>query len=199
MKKLKCIPAGYFLTILFGIWLISAQVLEIDFGKRMAGTFYTSSIEMIFLVPFVFILIGLLDAWIPQQQIQKYTGEKSGFLGAVYIILFAMFQGAPLYGAIATAHLLWEKGCSMRNTFLYLGAYSTLKVPMLLFEVSFMGWKFALVRAVVALPVFILIAEVMTAYTRLTGLQLRLFEDDNKKSNSITPVSPSNIDFGNSG
>jgi hypothetical protein len=55
---------------------------------------------------------------------------------------------------------------------MYLGAYSTLKVPMLLFEVSFLGWKFTLVRSAVALPVFILIAEIMAAYARRAGVQL---------------------------
>lgn len=186
MKKLKCISAGYFFTVMFGIWLIFAQLMDIEFGKRMAGTFYTFSMEMVLLVPCIFILIGLLDVWIPQQRIQKHIGEKSGFLGAVYVILLAMFQGVPFYGAIATAHLLWKKGCSMRNVFLYLGAYSTLKVPMLLFEVNFLGWRFTLVRAAVALPVFVFIAEVMTAYTRRTGLQLRQFKNDNKERNSIT-------------
>lgn len=181
MKRLKRIPAGYFLSVVFGVWLIFAQLLNIGFGKRMTEMFYTFSMEMFLLVPCIFILIGLLDVWIPQKQIEKHIGEKSGFLGAVYVILLAMFQGVPLYGAIATAHLLWKKGGSMRNIFLYLGAYSTLKAPMLLFEVNFIGWRFTLVRAAVALPVFVFIAEVMTAYTRRTGLQLRRFENDNKK------------------
>lgn len=186
MKKLKCISAGYFFTVIFGTWLIFAQLMDIEFGKRMAGTFYTFSMEMLLLVPCIFILIGLLDVWIPQQQIQKHIGEKSGFMGAVYVILLAMFQGVPFYGAIATAHLMWKKGCSMRNVFLYLGAYSTLKVPMLLFEVNFIGWRFTLVRAAVALPVFMFIAQVMTAYTRRTGLQLRQFDNDSKEGHSIT-------------
>jgi uncharacterized membrane protein YraQ (UPF0718 family) len=138
----------------------------------MADKFYSFSSEMVLLVPCIFLLIGLLDVWIPQQWIQEHVGEESGFRGAVLVVFLAMFLGGPLYSAIATAHLLWKKGCSLRNVFMYLGAYSTLKVPMLLFEVSFLGWKFTLVRSAVALPVFILIAEIMAAYARRAGVQL---------------------------
>lgn len=178
MKNFNRIPFGYILSVVFVVSLIFARFLNVEFGERMADKFYSFSSEMVLLVPCIFLLIGLLDVWIPQQWIQKHVGEESGFRGAVLVVLLAMFQGVPLYGAIATAHLLWKKGCSLRNVFMYLGAYSTLKVPMLLFEVSFLGWKFTLVRSAVALPVFILIAEIMAAYARRAGLQLKQFEDD---------------------
>ncbi len=67
----------------------------------------------------------------------------------------------------------------MRNVFMYLGAFSTLKIPMVLFEASFLGWRFSLVRAAVALPVFVLTAEIMAAYARGVGMQMReLVEDE---------------------
>lgn len=184
MKNFKRIPFGYVLSVMFVVLLIFAQLLNFELGEDIAIKFCSFSSKMLLLVPCIFILIGLLDVWIPQQWIQKHVGEESGFRGTVLVVLLAMFQGVPLYGAIATAHLLWKKGCSLRNVFMYLGAYSTLKVPMLLFEVSFLGWKFTLVRAAVALPVFIVIAEIMAAYARKTGLQLRQFKGDSQKGQS---------------
>jgi uncharacterized membrane protein YraQ (UPF0718 family) len=177
MKNLKRISLGYILAAVFAVFLVFAELFDIQAGQRMAGEFYTFSMKMVLLMPCTFILIGLLDVWIPKEQIKKHIGEESGLRGAVYIILLAVFQGGPLYVAFPAAHLLWKKGCSMRNIFLYLGAFSTVKIPMILFEASFLGWRFALVRAAAALPVFVIIAEIMTVYTRRAGLQLEQLED----------------------
>jgi len=49
---------------------------------------------------------------------------------------------------------------------MYLGAFGTLKIPMIIFEFSLLGAKFALLRAIVALPIFIIIAEIMTFYSK---------------------------------
>jgi len=179
VKSIRHIPPGYILAIAVAVFLAIAHLLGIEAGQRMAGTLYTFFVEMLILIPCIFILIGLLDVWIPQEWIKKHIGDDSGFRGAVYVVLLAMFQGGPLYGAFITAHLLWRKGCCMRNVFLYIGAFSTLKIPMVLFEVSFLGWRFALVRVMAALPVSVLIAETMAAYTRRAGLQLRQLDDHN--------------------
>jgi hypothetical protein len=45
--------------------------------------------------------------------------------------------------------------------FIYLGAFSALKIPMLTFEVAFLGWQFSLVRTAVTLPVFIALAYLL--------------------------------------
>ncbi len=182
MRDLRRMPFGYAVALLFAVLLIGLHLLDIKLGKRLILEFTTFSMKMVVLVPCIFILIGLLDAWVPQQWIQKHVGENSGIRGSVYIILLAMFQGGPLYGAFPTAHLLWKKGCSMRNVFMYLGAFSTLKIPMMLFEANFLGWRFTLVRGAVALPVFVLTAEIMAAYARKTGLQMRELTKDQEEN-----------------
>jgi len=121
---------------------------------------------MIMLVPFIFVLIGILDVWVPKEAIQKHIGEDSGIKGVFYVVLLAFFQGGPLYVAFPVAHLLWKKGASMRNVFVYIGSFSALKVPMIMFEISFLGWKFSLVRAAVSLPVFLVIAQILARYVR---------------------------------
>ena len=173
MKNSRPMPFGYAVAVLFVLLLSGLHQVDISASQRLLHELTSFSMKMIFLVPCIFILIGLLSAWVPQQWIQKHVGEDSGIRGAVYVILLAMFQGGPLYVAFPTAHLLWKKGCSMRNVFMYLGAISTLKIPMLLFEANFLGWRFTLVRGAVALPVFMLTAEIMAAYARKTGLQMK--------------------------
>ncbi len=160
--------------IAFGLLLIIILLRFLDFevGYRMNANLLSFFREMIIIVPCVFVLIGLIDVWIPTKWIQQHIGEGSGKRGVLFVILLAMLQGGPLYAAFPVAHVLWEKGCSMRNVFIYLGAFSSLKVPMMIFEASFLGWKFTLLRAIAALPIFILIAEVMAFYSRKTGIEM---------------------------
>lgn len=172
------VPVEYGIALGLVVMIVVMRFLDMEIGRQMGGNLWLFSRQMIVLVPCIFALIGLMDVWIPNQWIQQRIGEGSGLKGAIYVVMLAVFQGGPLYGAFPVAHLLWKKGCSIRNVFIYLGAFSTLKAPMMLFEAAFLGWKFTLVRSAVALPVFIFIAEVMAAYSRRTGVQMNQLEAD---------------------
>lgn len=71
---------------------------------------------------------------------------------------------SSLYGAFPVAYLLWKKGTSVRNIFIYLGAFTTMKIPMLSFEIGYLGIKFSLLRTLFALPIFIIIAILMEKF-----------------------------------
>lgn len=135
-----------------------------DFGLRTAASFVHSFVEMISFLPAIFILIGLIEAWVPKEVVAKHTGEGSGWKSSLWMILLAMLQVGPLYGAFPVAYLMWKKGTSTRNIFIYLGAFSTLKLPMLSFEIGFLGLKFTLLRTALSVPVFILIAMAMDRF-----------------------------------
>lgn len=120
--------------------------------------------EMILVLPVMFILIGLFDVWIPEERVQKHIGEVSGIKGIMVVMLLAFIQAGPLYAAFPVAYLLWEKGCSPANVFIYLSAFTTAKIPMLTFEIGFLGLKFSLLRILITIPVFILIGIIMGKY-----------------------------------
>jgi len=82
-------------------------------------------------------------------------------MSIVWMILLAMLQAGPLYGAFPVAYMLWKKGTSVRNIFIYIGAFTTMKIPMLSFEIGFLGLKFSLLRTILSMPVFIIIAVIM--------------------------------------
>lgn len=153
--------AKYSLPILFLLFTGLSYLLEFTAGEQISLSFWTFFKEMILLLPLMFILIGLFDVWVPREKVVKHIGEGSGVKGTFWVILLASLQAGPLYGAFPFAYLLWEKGCSVRNIFIYLGAYSTIKIPMLTFEIGFLGLKFSLLRTLVSLPVFILIGYLM--------------------------------------
>ena len=82
------------------------------------------------------------------------------------VVILAMLQAGPLYGAFPVAYILYKKGASIKNIFVYLGAFSTLKIPMLGIEIGYLGLKFTLVRTLVALPLFIVAGYLMECYLR---------------------------------
>jgi len=117
--------------------------------------------EMLLFLPLVFMLIGLIDVWIPREAVMKRVGAGSGFKGALWVTVLAMLFAGPLYAAFPVALMLRKKGSSIRNVFIYLGAFSAMKIPMVSFEIGFMGLKFSMLRLAFTLPVFILIGILM--------------------------------------
>jgi uncharacterized membrane protein YraQ (UPF0718 family) len=142
-----------------------------EISEKNFWNFFT---EMFSFLPLLFILIGLFDVWVSKETIIKHIGAYSGVKGVIIVIFLATLQAGPLYGAFPVAHMLWKKGCGIRNIFIYLGAFSTLKIPMLTFETSFLGLKFSLLRTIITIPVFIVIGIIMERY-----LSQRHFEINN--------------------
>jgi uncharacterized membrane protein YraQ (UPF0718 family) len=108
----------------------------------------------------------LFDVWFPKEQIEKHIGKESGIKGMFLVIVLAMLQAGPLYGAFPVAYILYKKGASIKNIFIYLGAFSSLKIPMLGIEIGYLGIKFTLARTLVSLPLFIAIGYLMEWYLK---------------------------------
>lgn len=101
---------------------------------------------MLLVIPPIFILLGLIDVWVPREKMIRYMGEESGMKGGLLAFLLGSFAAGPLYGAFPFAALLMKKGASFTNILIFIGAWSTTKIPMLLFEMASLGKRFALSR-----------------------------------------------------
>jgi uncharacterized membrane protein YraQ (UPF0718 family) len=155
------------IIVAFVAFTIASYTLDFQAGKTIyKDNFFQFLKEMILFLPFMFILIGLADVWISKEKVEKHIGENSGIKGTLYVIILSMVQAGPLYGAFPVTYLLFKKGASIRNIFIYIGAFSTLKIPMLMFEIGFLGWKFSLIRTFVSLPIIILIALIMEKHLK---------------------------------
>lgn len=55
-----------------------------------------------------------------------------------------------------------KKGVKFSNILIFIGAWSTTKIPMFLFEVTSLGAKFAFTRLLVDIPGIIIIAYVLS-------------------------------------
>jgi uncharacterized membrane protein YraQ (UPF0718 family) len=128
-------------------------------GWRSFRISLDSLLEMLVIIPPVFILLGLFDVWVPKETVIKLMGERSGIIGVSLGFFLGSFAAGPLYAAFPVAESLMRKGSKLSNTLIFIGAWSTTKIPLLLFEASAMGWPFMLCRLLINIPVVLLIAH----------------------------------------
>jgi len=149
------------IAIVAGLWGYGRFGGGPDFGLRAGENLRDFLLEMALVLPPMFVLVGLFEVWVPRAVVERHAGRRAGVAAIPWMVLLATVQAGPLYGAFPVAVSLWRKGCAPRNVFIYLGAFSAMKIPMLTFEVAFLGWSFSLSRTLITLPVFIVIGFVM--------------------------------------
>ena len=145
--------------------------------------------EMLSVIPPIFILLGLMDVWIPRESFVKYMGQRSGAVGIALAILLGAFAAGPLYGAFPVASMMLRKGASFFNVMVLLGAWSTLKIPMFLFETAALGARFSATRWLVNIPVILIMARIIDAVIdqdEKRAIVARQFELSREKTNAGT-------------
>jgi len=148
----------YFLGLI--IINIVVYVLYPTVGQKSVDITWSNAVEMLSIIPPIFILLGLLDVWVKRETMIKLMGEKSGTLGVLIAFFLGSAAAGPLYAAFPIAGVLLQKGSKLSNVLIFIGAWSTTKIPMLLFEASAMGWQFMMTRFVINIPGIILIAYI---------------------------------------
>lgn len=133
-------------------------ILKPDTGSHSIKISIANIYEMFIILPPIFILLGLLDIWVQRETMISLMGEKSGILGMLIAFLLGSAAAGPLYAAFPVAGVLIKKGSKFSNVLIFIGAWSTTKIPMLLLEASSMGWKFMLTRFLINIPGILLIA-----------------------------------------
>jgi len=118
--------------------------------------------EMLLIMPVIFVLTALLDAWVPKEKILKYLGRESKSKGVVLSFVLGSVSAGPIYAAFPMCVMLYKKGASIRNLVIILSSWAVIKIPMLLNEIKFLGMKFMLVRWVLTV-ISILIFSWITA------------------------------------
>lgn len=138
-----------------------------NLSELVFKTFLNSSlffIEVIRIFPPILILMGLLDVWVPKEKIQTHLGTKSGIKGTILAILLGTAAAGPLFAAFPIAKSLSNKGVRKANSVIFLGAWATIKIPMLIMEGSFIGIRFAILRLIITVPFIILIGHLVERF-----------------------------------
>jgi len=132
-----------------------------DPGRQMGRSLAYFAFEMLKILPCAFILIGLFEVWIKRQTIEKHLGRQSGLKGHLLGILLATTTVGGLYVSFPMAYSLHHKGARLEVIFTYISASAICRVPMTIFEASFMGGKFSLVRLLVSIPLVVVTSMVL--------------------------------------
>jgi len=144
------------LYMIFFLFVGLSFILNYSVGKMIGVNFITFTLSMLKIVPVAFILIGLFEVWIKRETIEKHLGNNSSWRGYFWSILLAGTTVGGLYVAFPIAAVLYKKGAKLSVVFTYVGAAAVCRIPMMVFEASFLGIKFTLLRLLVSVPQIII-------------------------------------------
>lgn len=140
-------------------------IINSEIGIKAVKITGNSFMEMTQVIPPVFILLGLLDIWVPREMMIRFMGEGSGLKGIILAIVLGSAAAGPLYGAFPIAAVFMKKGVKFSNVLIFIGAWSTTKIPMFIFEISALGATFAITRLLIDIPGIIIIAHILSSIT----------------------------------
>jgi uncharacterized membrane protein YraQ (UPF0718 family) len=135
-------------------------------GEEIARNFASFSLDMLKIIPGAFILIGLFDVWVKRETVEKHLGEESDIRGYVWVILLAGATVGGLYVAFPVAYSMYSKGAKLSVVFTYIGAAAVCRIPMTIFEASFLGISFSVIRLAVSLTLVIISAVLFGNYLK---------------------------------
>lgn len=159
---MKAILKRYRAFIITAIALGVFALINHEIGLKAISISAYQFEQMLFVIPPVFVLLGLLDVWVPRETMVKYMGEGSGLKGILLAIFIGSAAAGPLYGAFPVAAVFMKKGAKISNILIFIGAWSTTKIPMFLFEIASLGAKFAFTRLAIDIPGIIIIAYILS-------------------------------------
>lgn len=146
------------------LFIVISWIIGFNPGQQIGLNFRDFSIEMFKILPCAFILIGLFEVWVKRETVEKHLGEKSGIRGYIWAVLLAGTTVGGLYVAFPVAYSLYSKGAKLSVIFTYIGASAICRVPMVIFETSFLGIKFTAIRLLVSLILVIVTSILLGNY-----------------------------------
>jgi uncharacterized membrane protein YraQ (UPF0718 family) len=155
------------------LFLVASFLFGFKPGKEIGYNFISFSVDMLKLLPCAFILIGLFEVWVKRETVERHFGEESGIRGYIWALLLGGTTIGGLYVAFPVAYSLYSKGAKLSVILTYMGASGICRVPMTIFEASFMGIKFAMIRLMVSLPLVILTSIALGDYLVKRNYKIR--------------------------
>lgn len=147
-----------------------AAALGAPVAVRAAAGFVSFGRDMATVLPAAFVAIGLFEVWVPRAAVERHLGRRDRrWAQWFWMVLLAGTSVGGLYVALPVAASLCGKGARLGLVLTYLGLAGVCRVPMALFEASFLGPAFTVVRFAVSLPLVILVSELLGAWLERRG------------------------------
>lgn len=161
-KQIKILRRYRFAILALIIFIISVLSFP-EIGVKANASMVSQIKTMLLILPPIFIILGLLDIWVPREIMIKLMGPSSGIKGPLLAFGLGTAAAGPLYAAFPVASMLMKKGVSFFNLMVFVGAWSCTKIPMLLFEMKSLGYTFALSRLAIDIVGIIFMAFAIKA------------------------------------
>ena len=142
-------------TVVLLMAALVLTVINLDYGLSISQIVWTNIATIAGVLPPIFILIGLLDVWVPREVMIKYMGEKSGFKGLFFAFILGSMAAGPLYVAFPVAAILLKKGARIGYVVFFLSTWTVGKIPLLLFEISSLGATFTALHFITMMTLFL--------------------------------------------
>jgi uncharacterized membrane protein YraQ (UPF0718 family) len=148
---------GLFILDVFGIKVgVTAIDSNASLGMEASASAWFQFVEMLKIVPPIFLLIGLLDMWVPRETMIKLMGEKSGIIGILIAFFLGTMSAGPLIAAFPVAQVMLKKGARYSNVLFFLTIWASAKLPILFYQATTLGIKFTLASNITLIVVYLM-------------------------------------------
>lgn len=168
------------LTFALLAYLMTAFTSLDKLSTALKGTSYYF-LEMLQILPAVFILTALIQTWVPTSTIVKYFGKDSGIKGYFISFLIGSFSAGPIYAAFPVCSTLLKKGANRRNVMIILSTWAVVKFPMLINEGKFMGMDYMITRWIVTIVAIVMMSYILGLIVKEKDIKL---SDEKPKINT---------------
>lgn len=154
----------------FAVIIIITYISLMIFNRNLGFSAINNSkyyiIEMLTIMPVIFVLTALLDSWISRETISKYLGKDSRLKGIILSFVLGAVSAGPIYAAFPVCTMLHKKGTSIRNIVIILSSWAVIKLPMLINEIKYLGFDYMISRwilTVIAILIFSWISSLIVS------------------------------------
>ena len=146
------------LMALVALIYVSIFIFMPDKAMEAMGNSVYYLVEMVQVLPIIFLLTVVIEALVPKEMITKRLGAKSGFLGNILSLILGSISAGPIYAAFPISKMLLTKGARVSNVVIILSSWAVIKLPMLANEAKFLGVSFMGVRWVLTVIAILIMA-----------------------------------------
>ena len=170
-------PIKQVLFVIFLVFLGVSARIHYGPGEVIGQNFGSFMLQMVKILPAIFILIGLFEVWVKRETIVKHLGHGGGIKSYLWVFILAAPMAGGMLPALPMGYALHQKGARLTVVLAFLGAVGVDRVPMMLFEASFLGWKFTVLRLLVATPIVLVSSVIIGRIFESRNYELPLIDE----------------------
>lgn len=137
-------------------------------------------VEMLEIMPVIFILTSIIEAWVPKEVIISGFGERARIKGNIFSFLLGSLSAGPIYAAFPICKMLLKKGASITNVVIILSSWAVIKIPMLANEAKFLGVQFMGIRWVLTVISILIMSYLVAMFVTKKNIPIQKEEHLNQ-------------------